>query len=153
MIPGAHNSEGSNVLTSTPVVIALTTAAFVVTVLLAWLVLTLRRPRGVAEPDPGYETRKAAERGPAPAAAAPAPTPTPTPTPTTASLRSIRGIGPATEARLSEHGIRSVDDLANLDFEAFEELRSAIGRRPEQMSWIAEARRFTGHGVTEPEID
>ena len=134
-------------MTSTPVVIALTTAAFVVTVLLAWLVLTLRRPRGVAEPDPGDETPRAAERGPAPTPAAPVPTPT------NANLRSIRGIGPATEARLNEHGIQSVDDLANLDFEAFEELRTAIGRRPEQMSWIAEARRLTGHGMTEPEID
>ncbi len=140
MIPGAHHPEGSNVVTSTPVVIALTTAAFLATVLLAWLVLSLRRG---TSPEDG----EADELTPSEATHAGAPEQT-----AAASLRSIRGIGPATEARLREHGIESVDDLANLDFEAFEELRRAIGRRPEQMSWIAEARRLSPTGKTEPEI-
>lgn len=122
---------------STPVVIALTVGAVAAILLLAWLVWGLRRAVSGTSRRPGVAVEDVATRGGA----------------TRAPLQSIRGIGPATEERLREQGIQSVEDLANLDFEAFEELRTAIGRRPEQVSWIADARRLSGTNQQTPEIE
>ena len=121
---------------STPVVIALTVGAVAAILLLAWLIWGLRRVVTGVSHRPDREGEDDALRA----------------VPSGVSLQSIRGIGPATEERLRREGIQSVEDLANLDFEAFEQLRTAIGRRPEQVSWLSEARRLSGTEQRPPEI-
>jgi predicted flap endonuclease-1-like 5' DNA nuclease len=121
---------------STPVVIALTVGAVAAILLLAWLIWRLRRAIAGVSHGPDRAVEDDALRA----------------APSGARLQSIRGIGPATEERLRGQGIQSVEDLANLDFEAFEQLRTAIGRRPEQVSWLSEARRLSGTEQPPPEI-
>ena len=55
-------------------------------------------------------------------------------------LKRIRGLGPTSERRLHELGVRSFQELIDLEPEAFERVRRLLGKRTEQESWVDQAR-------------
>ena len=55
-------------------------------------------------------------------------------------LKRIRGLGPTSERRLHELGVRSFQELIDLEPEAFERVRRLLGKRNEQGSWVDQAR-------------